>query len=154
MVSTPRCAVTSGDGSLLFPVGASPLVHDSCLPSAPAPPPPSSPGLPSLSSANAKAAAQDLLGLCLQSTTQVCIQTHFCSHPPGSSCLGVISELIVPWPMCPKLQSAHFFCVCLSGLFPPSSSQNLCSCSSYIPRPQDPRPLCVSAADRSLLPPG
>lgn len=106
MVSTLRCAVTSGNGSLLFPVGASPLVHYSRLPSAPAPPPPSSPGLPSLSSANAKAAAQDLLGLCLQSTTQVCIQTHFCSHPAGSSCPGVISELIVLWPMCPKLQSA------------------------------------------------
>lgn len=92
---------------LSFPVGASPLVRDSRLPSAPAPPPPSSPGLPSLSSGNAKAAAQDLLGLCLQSTAQVCIQTHFCSHPPGSSCPGVISEeLIVPWPMCPQLQSA------------------------------------------------
>lgn len=80
----------------LFPVGASPLVYDSCLPSAPLHPPPSSPGLPSLSSGKAKAAGQDLLGLCLQSTTQVCIQTHFSSHLSGSSCPGLILELVVP----------------------------------------------------------
>lgn len=96
----------------LFPVGASPLVYDSCLPSAPLPPPPSSPGLPSLSSGKAKAAAQDLLGLHLQSTTQVCIQTHFRSHLPGSSCPGLILELVVPWPVYPQLQSLPLFLLC------------------------------------------
>lgn len=80
-------------------------------------PQPLSPHLPlaqasPLSSGKAKAAAQDLLGLHLQSTTQVCIQTHFRSHLPGSSCPGLILELVVPWPVYLQLQSLPLFLLC------------------------------------------
>ena len=48
----------------------------------------------------------------IQSTTQVCIQTHFRSHLPGSSCPGLILELVVPWPVYPQLQSLPLFLLC------------------------------------------
>ena len=62
-------------------------------------------------------------------------------HPPISSCLRLISGLIAPCPVCPQLQSLSLFILCPPlWTLPPELTHMLCSCSSYKPLPQDPRP--------------